>query len=621
MKSRREEPLIPKPKRTRYMKKQPKVFYSAMNEIVRNQGLQHISTFIFKCLDIDTLLNCREVSKLWRNVLENPRFWYKMGIQNKMSEVYQIEWKKLIEHFQTDNTEKKVTKYLIKTFIGVKPEINHEFHGLYHSPLSLACKYGETGETNILKAFKTLKVLEEVTKNSDSEIKAITKKKYLKRDPKYRFFEPFSDECRLPLHIACENGHLEIVEILSQILEDFSDLNIIHLSALDYAVSGNHHHLVEFMIDKRFLSDYEALDDYSFNIFHRVAKFSDPKMFNLLSKAIGRTEYDEGIIAKPNENASVLSEACKAGKLGNVKCIYNWLRNYRDKVNDSIDIFEPDENRDGPLYVAAGKGHFEIVKYLISKGANPYAPNLQGYTPFHEALFHVGGPHIDRWREKHMIKYSEGHLKIIKYLADLTYNKDRPCDLNYLHIPMKASNSIEIVETLIKCAKEETLPQKISSGSIGSIHMAAKYGNIEALKYLLPLAKGMEIQPHWECGLTPMCFAAGRGHLEVVKFLSKFTKNPNAPDQYKNAPIHYAILMAESPLDFIEKENIKKPLHLTKDQIEIVKFLASLCKNPNVANEDGDTPVHLSLLCNNGMEILPYLIQKEYKDKFNYWKL
>ena len=68
-------------------------------------------------------------------------------------------------------------------------------------------------------------------------------------------------------------------------------------------------------------------------------------------------------------------------------------------------------------------------------------------------------------------------------------------------------------------------------------------------------------------------------------------------------------------------ENIKKPLHLTKDQIEIVKFLASICQNPNKANQQGDTPIHLSLQCDNGMEILPYLIQKEYQDKFNYWKL
>ena len=67
MKTKMEEIQMPKPKRTRYLKKKPKAtFYSKMDKIVRNQGLQHISKSIFKCLDIKTLLTCREVSKNWK---------------------------------------------------------------------------------------------------------------------------------------------------------------------------------------------------------------------------------------------------------------------------------------------------------------------------------------------------------------------------------------------------------------------------------------------------------------------------------------------------------------------------------------------------------------------------
>ena len=128
MKTKMEEIQMPKPKRTRYLKKKPKSSsYSKMDEIVRNQGLHHISKLIFNCLDMKTLLNCRKVSKNWKNVLDDPWFWFKLCIQHKMPEVHEIEWKQLIEHFQASNSETTLTKYLIKTFFSAKQEKNFEF--------------------------------------------------------------------------------------------------------------------------------------------------------------------------------------------------------------------------------------------------------------------------------------------------------------------------------------------------------------------------------------------------------------------------------------------------------------------------------------------------------------
>ena len=62
-------------------------------------------------------------------------------------------------------------------------------------------------------------------------------------------------------------------------------------------------------------------------------------------------------------------------------------------------------------------------------------------------------------------------------------------------------------------------------------------------------------------GITPISWAADRGHTEIVQILAPLTDNPNdAPNEYKWTPIHRAAQNGNT---------------------EIVKILASLTDNPN----------------------------------------
>ncbi|CAK9253192.1 unnamed protein product, partial [Sphagnum jensenii] len=54
---------------------------------------------------------------------------------------------------------------------------------------------------------------------------------------------------------------------------------------------------------------------------------------------------------------------------------------------------------DTPLHRAAEKGHLDVVKYLVEKGADVKAANKYGYTPLHWAA-------------------SSGKLDIVKYLVE-----------------------------------------------------------------------------------------------------------------------------------------------------------------------------------------------------------
>ena len=66
------------------------------------------------------------------------------------------------------------------------------------------------------------------------------------------------------------------------ILTDPINSNPFRFTSLDYAVSGNQHHIVEYMIEKKLLKGYEMKDAYGMSIFHRAAKYSDVEMLGLL---------------------------------------------------------------------------------------------------------------------------------------------------------------------------------------------------------------------------------------------------------------------------------------------------------------------------------------------------
>ena len=72
---------------------------------------------------------------------------------------------------------------------------------------------------------------------------------------------------------------------------------------------------------------------------------------------------------------------------------------------------------------------------------------------------------------------------------------------------------------------------------------------------------------------TPIALAARENHLEVVKFLSQFTDDPNAGNDQGKTPIHYA---AE------------------EGHLDVIKILVPLTNNPNPHDETGETPLHLA---------------------------
>ena len=60
-----------------------KVSQPIIDKIIKNPGLQHVSEDIFQLLDKKSLMNCRLVNRSWKNVMDQPNFWFKKLKEDK----------------------------------------------------------------------------------------------------------------------------------------------------------------------------------------------------------------------------------------------------------------------------------------------------------------------------------------------------------------------------------------------------------------------------------------------------------------------------------------------------------------------------------------------------------
>ena len=88
-----------------------------MDKFIDNPGLNHIGEKIFKYLERDSLLQCRLVSKSWKNTLDTPKFWLKKYLQKKLPEESFLQWQKSLQKTKNDpKFHRYVTLFFMKMF-------------------------------------------------------------------------------------------------------------------------------------------------------------------------------------------------------------------------------------------------------------------------------------------------------------------------------------------------------------------------------------------------------------------------------------------------------------------------------------------------------------------------
>ena len=170
----------------------------------------------------------------------------------------------------------------------------------------------------------------------------------------------------------------------------------------------------------------------------------------------------------------------EAAEQGNIKVV-------KQHLAAGMDVNAKDSRGWTPLHLATDQGHKEVVELLRAKGANVNAKDDKGRTP------------LD-WADEEENKEITGHL--------------------HKH---GGKTGKELKESAV--VKE-------------SIHAAARYGNIEAVKQ--HLAAGTDVSFRNKNGDTPLNYAAFLGHMEIVELLVENGADVNAKGLADWTPLHLA---------------------------------------------------------------------------------
>ena len=142
---------------------------------------------------------------------------------------------------------------------------------------------------------------------------------------------------------------------------------------------------------------------------------------------------------------------------------------------------------DDALRWSSQKGHLEVVKYLVSKGADIHADNdfalrFAGYNGYLEVVKYLvfKGANIHANNNAALRIASEaGHLEVVKYLTENGANIR--ADDDYALKWASRNGHLEVVKYLVEKGAD------IHANNDKALRVASKYGHLEVVKYLKSL--------------------------------------------------------------------------------------------------------------------------------------
>ena len=201
---------------------------------------------------------------------------------------------------------------------------------------------------------------------------------------------------------------------------------------------------------------------------------------NIISENPGR------INAKDKDGNSFLHLAVRAGNADIVKFL----------VSKGADVNIKDNYDQTPLQIAAHSDNAEVVIQLVSSGAEINIKNSLGKTPLHYAVYYE-------------------QLQIVKYLIS------QGAEINTKDIRSKTplhdaviDNRVEISKYLI--TKGAEVNAKDGDGK-SSLHYTVINENLELIKSLV--SSGANVNTRDKFNRIPLHYAADEGYLEIVKYL------------------------------------------------------------------------------------------------------
>ena len=425
------------------------------------------------------------------------------------------------------------------------------------------------------------------------------------------------------LHLACQHGHLDIVQYLINDQNCNPETTIPNgHTPLHIACKSGHLHIVKCLITDHKCNPH-CTDNDGYTPLHAASESGNTETVKYLI-----TEQGCDPQVSDSNSSTPLHYASESGHLDIVQCLITEFNcdpqtsNSRGSIplhfaclggQIAVAKYLIDEHHCDPnstntfgntsVYLACLSGCLPLVKYLIAEhGCNPDIANSDGLTPLHSVCL-------------------DGYLDITKYLISDCNCNPQCSDKNGitpLHCACQ-NGHLEAAKYLI--TERKCNPEHGNVNGCTPLHTACAGGHLHVAKYLIQEQKCSH-EMMCNNGCTPLHYACQNGHLEVAKYLTTEHKcNPEHCNVHGCTPLHTACagghlhvakyLIQEQKCSHKTKcNNGCTPLHYAclKGHLCVMKYLiVELGCDPHIAFSDGHTLLHYACILGH-LDVTKFLI-------------
>lgn len=374
-----------------------------------------------------------------------------------------------------------------------------------------------------------------------------------------------NEQDRTPLHLAAIHDHDECAEIL------ITKFNAITLKRCHFNGNSPLHEAALYGSVKTMKVLFLHLEQKGFtslDLFNipdrdgRCLLFSAVKGNDLETV---RTCLKYGNALTPLDEFQAFHLACIKGAIDIIKLIFD---TDPDSLYGKMD-FKSSYHNMSPLHCAIMDDSYEVVEYLVNKGADKFDVDLVQGSPL---LFAAS---ISAWKSVEVLIRLGGNANedARRFLRSLSGEKYKS-GFSVIHYACRDGN-IKILELLINCGSNLRLKNVENETAL---HIAARMGRYKMIEMLLDSNKGMAMITESNTnGHTPLHIASLYGHTHIVQLLLKrallFHRN-----QLVRFPLHLA-----SKSGFVEIIELFKFPHLSLLDLQ---------------DNEGNTALHLATIGN-----------------------
>jgi ankyrin repeat protein len=186
-----------------------------------------------------------------------------------------------------------------------------------------------------------------------------------------------------------------------------------------------------------------------------------------------------------------LGMACATGNLARVRELLDQNPSLANRVSDYAGYYL---GSGSPIKNAAARGHLEIVKLLLERGADPNLPE-EGIAPRGQALYSAA---------------ANGHFEVAKLLLE-----------HGAHPNVEVESSADTLSRVISNGDQKMIELLCSHGAARSVHHLAYYGDVQTAAAVFAANPALADDP------DALVNAAGEGHEVFVRLMLRY--RPDLP--------------------------------------------------------------------------------------------